>query len=250
MNTMNENGILASKFINNKNILFRKLESAEKWDKVSCICLEKIYTVENIPQINYLWYDLQLKKNDSLDEDFLNSENVFSEMDPTFKNMTKSAILGIDQNDHLIGTSLSMTFNFFVGYSDLNSMTSKYQISPDEDSIISFNSVRKFSGIVRKNLDDNRYFVSVIGASEIMLPKCSKYMFNGVEKDIDDNFLQALNSAFEKLSHSQRVLLIASMERDSSPENGWINELEGKNLTFIGLVAFQYNSRYLDFNLI
>lgn len=58
-----------------------------------------------------------------------------------------------------------------------------------------------------ENSDDPRYLLVMKGAPERILDRCSTYLENGVEKDMDDCFREAFNTAYLEMGElGERVL--------------------------------------------
>jgi magnesium-transporting ATPase (P-type) len=112
---------------------------------------------------------------------------------------------------------------------------------------IPFNSVNKWSMAVVKDPgvspDSSKSHVAMLkGAPEVILSRCSTYLHNGKEKDIDEDFQHDFQQAYEQFAYQgERVLGFAYKtfkgEKDATIYQKDDSSLPKENLVFLGLVS-------------
>jgi magnesium-transporting ATPase (P-type) len=112
---------------------------------------------------------------------------------------------------------------------------------------IPFNSVNKWSMAVVKDPgaspDSSKTHVAMLkGAPEVILSRCSTYLHNSKEKEIDDDFHHDFQQAYEQFAYQgERVLGFAYKtfrgEKDASVYQKDDSSLPKENLCFLGLVS-------------
>jgi len=101
-------------------------------------------------------------------------------------------------------------------------------------SEIPFDYNLKYHATLHK--DNNRDFITVIGAPEIILEICTKVWHNGVEKHRSQEEKDELTSIFSDLSKKGlRVLAVASSQQISKD----LNQEDIKQLTFVGFFGLK-----------
>ena len=107
---------------------------------------------------------------------------------------------------------------------------------------VPFNSVTKTaSAIARDPEDHTQHIVMLKGAPEKVLEKCDRYLYNGVERPIDDDFKSDFNAAYERFAlMGERVLGFAYQEfrgRSADVYKRDENSYPQRNLCFCGLIS-------------
>ena len=101
-------------------------------------------------------------------------------------------------------------------------------------------SIKRMSKVTEK---DGKYFIFVKGATEWILPLCSKYLVNGQEKEIDEKIKSLIlsqmqmyaNAGYRVLSICDRILNKDEIQIDFNDDNS--RKIVEKNLTYIGMIV-------------
>lgn len=109
---------------------------------------------------------------------------------------------------------------------------------------VPFNSVNKFAiTVVADPGNSKQNLVFMKGAPEIILSRCSDYMYNGRTRAIDEDFKEEWQNAYERFgSMGERVLGFAYKEIPAHKAEEYAQDKEGelvptKGLVFCGLIS-------------
>lgn len=225
---------IASNRMAKKNVIVKKLNSAESLGSCTMIASDKTGTLTVNEQTAK---KIVLPNNDTFDIEgtgYQENGSIIAKNDADIENASLIAYLGAINNEAYYDTEArlysgdSIDIAFLILGKKLAVDTTKTEIISD----IPYESEKKYSAVFYKK-EDNKINCTIKGSLETVLDYSNKMLENGQEVKLDKEKIINQNNALAALGY--RVIAIA---------NGFINESDTykeediKDLTFIGLVAF------------
>ncbi len=199
-----------------QNAIVKKLSAVETLGCCNIICTDKTGTLtENKMSVSHIYSNLQVYDNKNFDQATLH----------TLIDIC-SVCNSVDENSGIGGDATEKALlTFFASKSiDCKHIKQSYnKLSENE-----FNSTKKIMSVLVEK--DDRKSLMVKGAIDYILPKCTKFIINGVPQDLTENIKHKIILANDSVCEKgERVIAFAYRENaDNTNET---------NLTFVGFAG-------------
>ena len=215
-----------------RNAIIRRLAVVESLGSVDTICTDKTGTLtQNTMTVEQVFTDNKIIDANKMD---ISVPSVFELVRAGL--LCNEAIAGNEPEFKIVGDPVDKAMFMVAEKVGINSATERIR-SPKVNEI-PFSSERKMMTTIHKN--GERFVAYSKGAAGVILSKCSSYVQDGQVLSLDDQEIELIRQALDKLeSGAMYVLALAKRNLETPDANG---ETEEK-LIFIGLQAMKDPAR-------